>query len=478
MSAAEIGSPVANRALDDLLSLLGLSRDDVGGAVAFVDDDPIAVGRHRPGAAAAAAVAAEAVGVARIWRMRGGEGQDLTVDLRRCVVPGLNSLAHQSQNGHALSRAAAGREQSFFRTKDGRVCFLLRAAHPADQLAALLALLQCQNTTEDLSAAAARWNGFELEETLAELKLSGAVARSRQEWLDHPQGQFLSRLPPVQVTRIGDGPPMPFAPAMRPLSGLRVLDLARYLAGPVAARILAEQGADVLRATEPLNPDSPLNIMDTSPGKRSAFVDLGRPGDLDRLLELVSTADVFVQGFRPGALAKFGLSPEALAERRPGIVYLSISAFGAGGPWMRRGAFDVLAQTVTGLAVEEGSPEEPLLQAAGLPIDYTTGYLAVAGIVSALVRRATEGGSYHIEVSLGRTSMWLQEIGRLPRDQWPSPGPQTVLCPAPREQDLVVRDTVYGALRQAAPLVQYSKTPPFWERGPFPLGSSRLEWLG
>jgi crotonobetainyl-CoA:carnitine CoA-transferase CaiB-like acyl-CoA transferase len=477
MSSARIGSATANRVLDELLRALALGRDGSGGAIAFIDDDPIAATRHRPGAAAAAAIAAEAVGIATIWRMRGGEEQDIKVDLRRCVVPGLRSLSYQTQNGHPLTPPPVEREESFFRTKDGRVCFLLRSPHPADQLASLLSLLKCGNETDQLVAAVAKWNAFELEETLARLRLTGAVARTAAEWRASPQGQILASTPPVQVTKIGDSPPMPFKPAPRPLSGLRVLDLARYLAGPVAARILAEQGADVLRCTEPLNPDSPINIMDTNTGKRSAFLDLARAEDLDQLMRCIDTADVFIQGFRPGSLAKFGLSSEALAARRPGIIYLSVSAFGGAGPWMNRGAFDPIAQTVTGLAVAEGSAEAPELLPVGLPNDYTSGYLAVAGIVSALVRRAVEGGSYHVEVSLARTSMWLQDIGQLPEDPKATRAPGAPLCPAPRDSDFVVRNTVYGALRQCAPLVEFSTTRPYWERGPFPLGSSLLEWL-
>jgi hypothetical protein len=132
---------------------------------------------------------------------------------------------------------------------------------------------------------------------------------------------------------------------------------------------------------------------------------------------------------------------------------------------------------VTGLAVAEGSAEAPELLPVGLPNDYTSGYLAVAGIVSALVRRAVEGGSYHVEVSLARTSMWLQDIGQLPEDPKATRAPGAPLCPAPRDSDFVVRNTVYGALRQCAPLVEFSTTRPYWERGPFPLGSSLLEWL-
>ncbi|MDB5448191.1 MAG: hypothetical protein JWQ97_3508 [Phenylobacterium sp.] len=471
------GNSAANEALDRLLRTLELKREDVGGSIRFVGDDPIAASRHRLGAASAAASAAQAVGVANLWRQRGGVGQDIQLDLYRSVIPGLRTNTQNTQHGHALPYPSdPDLAENYFRTGDDRRFYVARGPLPPEHQSAVQTLLGCRDRTDELTAAIAQWDSAELEDTFARNKLIGVVARTRDEWLAHPQGAYLAGLDPVAVEKVADSPPKPFGPGERPLSGVRVLDMGRYLAGPVAARVLAEQGAEVMRASEPSNPDDYRNALDTGMGKRSAYVDLKRPGDLDRLLEVLSQADVFVQSSRPGSLNKLGLAPAALAERSPGIVYLSVSAYGAEGPWASRGAFDAVGQAATGLAIAEGSQDKPLSQQNVLLNDYVGGYLAAAGITAALARRATEGGSYHVQVSLARTSMWVQEIGRLPEALWPQREPGAPWTPPVRDQDLMETECAFGLLRHARPMVDYSVTRARWEHGPTPLGSSRLAW--
>ncbi|HKU94935.1 MAG TPA: CoA transferase [Vineibacter sp.] len=476
MSRDSAASQAASDALDRLLADLGLDRQDTGGRIDFIGDDPIVASRHRPGAASAAALATQAVGIAAIWRQRGGRGQDIAIDLHRAAVPGLRTSSHLWQNGHRLEYGRSPEEaRNFFRTRDGRRIYVLRTAAYAANLIGLLTLLGCANQSDALAAAIARWDSAELEEALAANRLIGAVARTREEWLAHPQGRWLATQAPVQVDKIADSAPEPFAPAPRPLSGIRVLDMAHVLAGPVCARVLAEQGADVLHVSEPLKPDDFRVVLDTGLGKRAAFIDLNRPDDNARVRALLATGDVFIQSFRPGSLDKRGLSALDVARLRPGIVYVSVSAYGNNGPWMTRGGFEPVGQTVSGLAIAEGSADAPVLAPTFTLNDYLAAYLAAAGVTAALARRARDGGSYHVHVSLARCSMWLQELGRLPADRWPDR--TSPLLPEPRDSDFMTTDSVFGTLTHARPIVTYGETPARWDRGPSPLGASLPEWL-
>jgi crotonobetainyl-CoA:carnitine CoA-transferase CaiB-like acyl-CoA transferase len=179
---------------------------------------------------------------------------------------------------------------------------------------------------------------------------------------------------------------MPFPESGRPLAGIKVLDLTRILAGPIAARTLAENGADVLMVTARHLPQVPEHVKDTSHGKRSCFLDFNKPEDLATLKKLVREADVFSQGYRPGIMDKFGLSPEQLAAERPGIIYLSISAYGHGGPFSNRGGWEQIAQCATGICLDNGDERPTLLPASAC--DYTTGYNGAYGVACARAPRA------------------------------------------------------------------------------------------
>lgn len=444
--------------------------------VAFTGEE-IGLSRHAIGSAAAAALGAYACGISRLWEQRSGVRQGACIDVHRATVPGLRTSSHLSQNGHRLHYGRPPHESAnFFETRDGRRMYLLRISQYAPLVFGLLKLMGCSNDTAELARATARWDSSELEEALAFRKLLGGIARTREEWLAHPQGNWLAAQPPVSVTRIGDGPAMPQVSRERPLDGVRVLDMAHVLAGPVAARTLAEQGADVLHATAPLAGEDFRVVMDTGLGKRNAFIDLNEAEGVACARELLSRADVFVQSFRPGSLDRKGFSPDDLARLRPGLIYTSVSAYGTAGPWRERGGLDPLGQAVTGLAIAEGSADAPVLAPTMTLNDYLAGYLAAAGVVAALVRRAREGGSYHVEVSLARCSMWLQDLGRLPEGQWPS-GPQ----PSPeqleaRAADMMDTESPFGRLRHARPVVDFEATPSRWERGPSPLGSGWPVW--
>ncbi|GAA3543807.1 hypothetical protein GCM10022222_29340 [Amycolatopsis ultiminotia] len=199
------------------------------------------------------------------------------------------------------------------------------------------------------------------------------------------------------------------------MSGVRVLDLTRILAGPTAALSLAEHGADVLLVTAPGLPQVAPLVRDTSHGKRSTYLDYKKPDEAARLRELVSGSDVFVEGYRPHRMAARGFGPEDRAQLRPDLVYVTVNCFGFGGPFGDRAGWDQVAQAVTGCCDLQGTAANagrPQLTPVYL-CDFLTGFLGGYGVMLALTRRAREGRSYHVQVSLAQSAMLVQRQGLL-----------------------------------------------------------------
>ena len=199
----------------------------------------------------------------------------------------------------------------------------------------------------------ANWDALELEEAILAAKGAGGMVRSMAEWANHPQAAAIASLPLLEIVKIGEAPPEKLPQGDRPLSGVRVLDLTRVLAGPTCARTLAEHGADVLKITAAHLPNIGYQEYDTGHGKLSAQLDLRQKKDLETLKGLVREANVFSQGYRPGTLGNRGLSPEELAKLRPGLVYVSLCAFSHVGPWASRRGFDTVVQTVSGITTRQ-----------------------------------------------------------------------------------------------------------------------------
>ena len=219
----------------------------------------------------------------------------------------------------------------------------------------------------------------------------------------------MAKLPLFSIEKIGDAPPLKLAAADRPLAGLRVLDLTRIIAGPVCGRTLAVHGADVLLVTASHLPSIRSLVIDTGRGKLSASIDLREASGRETLTALLRDADIFVQGYRPGAIAGHGFSPQDAARIRPGIIYVSLCAYGQEGPWADRRGFDSLVQNASGLNDEEAyafGAREPQATPRPLPaqvLDHATGYLLAFAAMAALKRRMAEGGSWHVRLSLAQT---------------------------------------------------------------------------
>ncbi|MEQ8695447.1 MAG: CoA transferase, partial [Bauldia litoralis] len=352
-------------------------------------------------------------------------------------------------------------------TKDGR-WFLPHFGLPHLQQR-VLGVLGCEPNPQSVAAAVAKWDALDLEAAIDEIRACGAMVRSNPEWLATEHGQVLAAKPIVEIEKIAESDPEPLPAGDRPLAGVKGLDLTRILAGPIASRTLAEHGADILMVTAERLPQIAEHVMDTSHGKRSCFLDLAKADDAATLKALAAEADVFSQGYRPGMLQKLGFGPEDLAAARPGIVYVSISCFGAGGPFSHRAGWEQVAQTVTGIAQEQRPDRPALLPAAAN--DYTTGYLAAYGVMLALARRAREGGSYHVRVSLCQSGMFIYRQGKVAYDR-----PDMDLADGELDALRIESRPASGPLRHLGPILKMSETPPRWARPTPVLGGDRPEW--
>ena len=438
-----------------------------GSAPAF--DSP-----HRLTLSSACAVGAYALGVEKWWHMARDEHQVVAIDWMQAACA-LNPGQFQEQAGYPLPALSLLTElkADFYKTRDGRWFFPIGSyPHLRD---GVLDLLECPNNAQALAASIGKWTGDDLEDAFEKKRLPGVYARTTEEWLAHPQGRILAGLPAIQVEKIADSEPEPAQARTRALDNIRVLDLGHVIAGPVVARTLAEHGADVLRVTSPMIQDPFRQTIDTNIGKRSAFFDFDLAQDRQKMRELMNGADVVVQSWRPSSMEKRGFGPEAAAALRPGVIYVSVSAFGDTGPWATRGGFEQLGQTVSGIAISESADGKPRVVPPYLLNDYLTGYLGAAGVMMALIRRAREGGSYHVKVSLARTSMWVQSLG-LQRDFVPAghPRPHFAEQLAPT---LETRESAYGTLKQFPPVAQFSRTLSGWTLPPAPNGAHPPCWL-
>lgn len=453
---------------DHLEALLASAGLEVGNTATVNGVDPVLPSRFHIGKAAATALAATGLAANELWTLSGGAAQEISVDVQGAAASLISFLFQRLEEGDQPMREDRALVD-LYQAGDDRWVHL-HGAFP--KLAeGTLRVLDCEQTVESVSAAVRTWKAQELEDVLAAEGLCGAMARSRAEWLAHDQGKALANVPPVEVIKIGDSAPEPLGKRTRPLAGARILDLTRVLAGPTCARTLASHGADVLKINSPNLPSVPPFVIDTGHGKRSALLDLDNTEDAQTLRGLAATADVFSQGYRKGSLERRRFGPEELAEQRPGIIYVSINAYGHVGPWAGRPGWEQLAQTASGIAMDEGTPDAPRLIGAAAT-DYTTGYLAALGVMTALKRRALEGGSYHVRASLCQTANWLYSFGLFGRG-----APQPEMDFGMTESYMTRSDSGFGPLHHLGPILQMSETMPHWDQPTVPLGTHKAKWM-
>jgi crotonobetainyl-CoA:carnitine CoA-transferase CaiB-like acyl-CoA transferase len=442
--------------------------------VSISGSDPVLPTRFLMGASGAAALGAVGLAAADLWRLRGGGDQEITINTGH----GAAALRTSKYLRVADTDGDGGWDpiSGFYQGTDGH-WIQLHCQFPHFR-EGVLALLECDNDRNQVTKAISKWQTLQLEDALAARGLPAFMVRSNAAWESHPQSAAVAQLPLLEIIRIGDAPPEPLPEPVnhndQPLSGIRSLDLTRVIAGPVTGRTLAEHGAEVLRISGPELPFIKSLVIDTGHGKRAAEVDLRTSSGIEQLHSLIQGADIFSQSYRPGSLTARGLSPADIAALRPGIVCVSLSAWSHAGPWAERRGYDSLVQCATGIADEHGKNGQPQ-HLPGQALDYLSGYLGAFGAMVALARRAREGGSWLVRLSLAQTAHWLKSLGRVegtidPRDLT-DPGADAVASL------MMQSDTAWGQLRHLGPVLKMSATPPHWVQTVRPLGTDQPAWL-
>ncbi len=461
-------------ALDDLLSDVGLSRDEARAVVSFTGQDPILPAAHRLGACIAVPIMAGAVAAVAFHRQRRGPAQHLELDMRQAVHainPG--AFWHPTLNGEMAPHPLV-LDNPFlitpYRTADGR--WVMASGVYPHMVAQWCRFLDVPPDPAKVAEAIAGWGAFELEETATADGLPVCVVRSPAEWFAHEQGALLANQPVIGLDRIGEAPARDFGPSDRPFDGIHVLSFSHAVAGPTVGRTLAEHGADVLCATRPNDYEHEFIYVEANVGSRSTYIDLDSPIGQGRAAALLADADIVVNNHRSGSLERRGLDPRQLAEQHPGLVYVSVTCYGSAGPWARRGGFDMNGSAASGLMTTEGSETEPKLPVTGLINDYITGYMGAIGATAALVKRATEGGSWHVTVNLTRTAMWCGSLGLVDPDDAGCDDEHSLGEPLPYDAP-----SPLGDVHMLAPPVHFSRTGPKWPDPILvPRGSSHAEW--
>jgi crotonobetainyl-CoA:carnitine CoA-transferase CaiB-like acyl-CoA transferase len=440
-------------------------------AVTLTGDEPQLPSSFRVAAAAQVSVAATGLAAAQIWQLRSGQSQDVAVDMRHAVVECRSEryLRVDGKPPPPTWDVIAG----VYKTRDQRFVRLhTNFRHHRD---AVCKLLNCKPERDEVQAALLQWDGEAFETAAYAGGCVVALMRSHDDWSATPHAKALAELPLISIEKIGDAAPKPWPEpgGDRPLAGIRVLDLSRVIAGPVAGRTLAVHGADVLLISGPDLPAIPWLTIDTGRGKLTSFVELRSEQGRSTLRDLLAQADIFSQGYRPRAIAGLGFSPKEAARINPGIVYVTLSAYGHAGPWAERRGFDSLVQTATGFNHAEGKaagvdgPKELPAQM----LDHATGYFMAFGAMMAKARQAREGGSWHVRVSLAQTGRWLWNLGRVDDGFVTADLKGETVMPFIEEVA-----SGFGPLRSVRHSAVLSKTPAFWARPAMPLGSHPPQW--
>ncbi|HZZ47942.1 MAG TPA: CoA transferase [Pseudonocardia sp.] len=472
--------------LTEVLAGWGMSPAETGGRITFAGADPVVPSTLRLGAASAIALAAKSAVIAKLWRLRGGPGQDIAVDLR--VTPHRLCPFYDRRwellGGYPLgSPANAGSTAfafGFYRTADDRWMMPLNP-YPKIKVAAQK-LLGVPDDADAVRAAVSRWKGLELEEAAAEVGCVLPMLRDTEELLtEQHYRDHLAALPLVSIERIGDSEPEPLPAGVElPLDGVRALGMGHVIAGAGAGRALALHGADVLNLWRPNELEHPVTYSTANVGVRSSWLDPRSEDGASRLRGLLAGADVFYANRRPGYLDGIGLSPAEAASVRPGLVHVTASLNGPEGPWAGRVGFDQSAGSLTGMMHLEGGigrgGDHPMLPPIMVVNDYIVSWLLAAGAVEALCRRAEVGGSYRVHVSLTRVALWILSLGIFDLEYARATAGVGVEH-SYHDPETFRADTPLGDYQGVTEQIRLSATPGQYRTVLVAQGSSRPEWL-
>lgn len=463
--------------LRDLISQIGL-QNFVSGEVSLDGCDPVLRSPHRLGEAVSYALTLEAVAASALLKFRTGQENDIHLNILDAIHH-LHSPHFIWQSGYKISLGAESvPTNGIFKCKDNKYILIISGPPYPKLERGYLNFFDCGNNKNSIQRKILEWDSEQLENELSKLGLPCCIANTREEWLRHPQGKMLALDPVIELEKIASGDKVPFnndainGNTIGPLSNIKVLDFTHVLAGPRSTQILAEFGAEVLHISSPYYPDVLAQNLLTNHGKRSAYLDLNKKEDLYKMNNLLVDTDIFANSYRLSVLEKFNLLPHSiLNDRKKGIIYLSINTYGHKGPWQYRSGFDHNGQVVSGFAMKEGRSGIPQFSPVFYLTDLLSAYFAAAGMMAALLRRATEGGSYHVKVSLARTAMWVQELGFLENDIFQS---------APLNDNyavkLITENTAYGAFTHLTPPVHFTNMPTIKLIPVVPFGAHDAKW--
>jgi crotonobetainyl-CoA:carnitine CoA-transferase CaiB-like acyl-CoA transferase len=470
------------KGVNEVLADVGMSAADCGGQLSFYGQDPIVPSRIRFATMAAIGLAAKTIAVAAVWRDRTGQGQDIHVDVRKAFrrFCGFFEGIWETVNGRGPAMGFFENSPFFkfplFReTRDGRHVVTLNIYPKLHQRA--LNFFRCSDSVESLQNAILQWRADDLETAAAEEGLVLAKVRTFEELREEVQyREVLSSMPLIAVEKIGESEPTPFKrDAKSPLDGIRALGLGHVIAGAAIGRDLAFYGADVLNIWRPNDTEVEGFFWDAQVGMRSSILGYSEE-DRAKLDHLIAEADIFFANKRPGYLKSHGLDAEELCGRNPGLIHVTVVLHGEKGPWSNRPGFDEIGATVSGVFALEGSLTSPK-QPAIVPIcDNVVGWLGTVGVLAALRRRALEGGSYKVVVSLTRTVLWQLSLGIFDRayahTTAGSSDEHTKVAP-----DVFTAETPLGTYQGLDEQVYLSRSPGAYRTVLVPRGSHKPEWL-
>ena len=471
-----------HKVADDMLREVGMRIGDCGGSVTFAGMEPVRKTVIKAGAAPAIILASNAVAEAAIWRERTGEGQDIHVDLRKAWIEQspwqLDAVPYTLVNGQhkMFNLGSYVVTNPIVPSRDGR-WMVMCPLYPSQERN-FLRLMNCGAAPEQIAQATIKREALEMEAAAAAAQVPLQMIRTKAEFEASEQGQVHAETPLISIQKIGEGDPVPLPQGERPLSGLRCLSFVHAVAGPCCPRTLAGQGAECLNINMPDWIEYGNFFYQADIGLRQAYLDARKPENRQHIYKLIEDADVFVDNLRPGVADGEGYSHQALAERKPGIIAVSVKLMAHRGPWSLWPGFDVNAAGIAGLFTAEGTPDQPMLpQQVNVICDIMTGYLGAIGVKAALLRRAKEGGSYSVRVSLTQTVQFIMSLGFNDKrvfENLEGLGPEHQIV----KPNLITGQTPFGELTKPGSQIEMSKTPQFWDD---PLlyvtGSCKPEWL-
>jgi crotonobetainyl-CoA:carnitine CoA-transferase CaiB-like acyl-CoA transferase len=472
----------ASDVVEELWTDLGLPSGALSRLHLEGDGEPALPSSFRIGVLAQSTIAVSALAAAQLHALRNEvEVPQVDVPLQHAVVE------FKSERFYTIDNQPRSAPQNsiggLHKTADGYIRVHDSFPNHSNGMLELVGL-PLGSTREQLANEIAKWRSVELEDA-ATVKgdLAAYALRSYSEWDTLPQSKAVADFP-ILVRPIIPNSSKGFSSwisrgAAKCLKGLRVLEMSRVIAAPLCGKTLAAHGADVIWVTSPNLPDLPDIDREFGRGKRTIQLDIHNPSHKAKLLELIKDCDVFIQGFRPGSLAKYGLSTEELVKINPSIVIANMSAFGPIGPWVNQRGFDSLVQTCSGMNVSEAEhagQSEPARPMPCQALDHASGYLLATGVIAALYRRALQGGAWQVEVSLAGTMKYLRSLGQYP-------GTISFQCKDYKQQAdvpaeyLETRETGFGCMTVVKHSAKISGCEVGWEIMPKPLGSDSAEWL-